>query len=68
MVKGNKNLVYLSNEESVFSSKFHSFINENNVYALTKEFNLAYSHVEANGSAKIIFLDLGLRIVKLIRQ
>lgn len=63
----NNNLVYLSNDEASFSNKFHPFINEKNIFALTDEVNLAYSHVEANGNAKIIFLDLGLRIVKLIR-
>ncbi len=60
-------LVYLANEEMDFSSRFHPFISEKNVYNLTGEFNRAYAHIEANGNAKIIFLDLGLRIVKLIR-
>jgi DNA polymerase-3 subunit delta' len=60
-------LVYLANEEMDFSSRFHPFISEKNIFNLTEEFNLAYAHIEANGNAKIVFLDLGLRIVKLIR-
>jgi DNA polymerase-3 subunit delta' len=60
-------LVYLSKEEMDFSSNFHPFISEKNIFSLTDEFNLAYAHIEANGNAKIVLLDLGLRIVKLIR-
>jgi DNA polymerase-3 subunit delta' len=60
-------IVYLAGEEASFSGKFHPFINENNINALTDEFNLAYSHIEANGNAKIIFLDLALKVTRLIR-
>jgi DNA polymerase-3 subunit delta' len=60
-------LVYLSGEEAKFSENFHPFINQNNIYPLTEEFNLVYSHVEANGNAKIIFLDLALKVTRLIR-
>jgi len=60
-------LVFLSGEEASFSDNFHPYINQNNIYPLTDEFNLAYSHVEANGNAKIIFLDLALKITRLIR-
>ncbi|MDO9580550.1 MAG: DNA polymerase III subunit delta [Bacteroidales bacterium] len=60
-------LVFLAGEEAVFSGNFHPFINQNNIYPLTDEFNLVYSHVEANGNAKIIFLDLALKITRLIR-
>jgi len=61
------NLVFLSGDEATFSENFHPFINQNNIYPLTDEFNLAFSHVEANGNAKIIFLDLSLGVTKLIR-
>jgi DNA polymerase-3 subunit delta' len=60
-------LVFLAGDEASFSDNFHPFINPDNIYPLTDEFNLAYSHVEANGNAKIIFLDLALRVTKLIR-
>ncbi len=59
-------LVYLSGEESSFSEKFHNSINQN-IYPLSDEFNLASSHIEANGNAKIIFLDLALKVTRLIR-
>jgi DNA polymerase-3 subunit delta' len=61
------NLVYLTGEEADFSGKFHPSINQNNIFPLTDEFNLCYSHIEANGNAKIIFLDLALKVTGLIR-
>ena len=64
--QGNKN-VFLAGEESDFSKKFHPFINEKNISQLTEELNLSHSQIEANGNARIIFLDLGLNVVKLIR-
>ena len=60
-------LVSLTGEEATFSGNFHPFINQNNIYPLTEEFNLVYSHIESNGNAKIIFLDLALKVTRLIR-
>jgi DNA polymerase-3 subunit delta' len=60
-------LVFLTGEEASFSGNFHPFINQNNIYKLAEEFNLVYSHIESNGNAKIIFLDLALKVTKLIR-
>jgi len=60
-------LVFLTGEEATFSGNFHPFINQKNIYPLTEEFNLVYSHIEANGNAKIIFLDLALKVTRLIR-
>jgi DNA polymerase-3 subunit delta' len=60
-------LVFLAGEEAAFSKNFHPFINQENIYHLAEEFNIAYSHIEANGNAKIIFLDLALKVTKLIR-
>lgn len=64
--KENK-LVYLTHAEDEFSGRFHPFINEKNINALNREFNLAYAHVESNGNTKMIFLDLALRTMRLIR-
>ncbi|HKK40895.1 MAG TPA: hypothetical protein VJ963_00705 [Bacteroidales bacterium] len=61
------NLVYLAGEEAAFSGNFHPFINQKNIFQLTDEFNQGYSHVEANGNARIIFLDLALKVTRLIR-
>jgi len=61
-------LVYMTGEEAEFSLKFHPYINQNNIYPLAEELNIAYSHIEANGNAKIIFLDLALKITRLITR
>jgi DNA polymerase-3 subunit delta' len=61
------NLVFLSGEEAEFSGKFHPFINQDNIYLLTEELNQVYSHIEANGNARIIFLDLALKVTRLIK-
>jgi DNA polymerase-3 subunit delta' len=60
-------LVFLAGDEADFSGKFHPFINSENIYLLTDEFSLAFSHIEANGYSKVIFLDLGLKVTRLIR-
>jgi DNA polymerase-3 subunit delta' len=59
-------LVFLTGEEAEFSSKFHPYINQENIYSFADELNSSYSHIEANGNAKIIFLDLALKITRLI--
>jgi DNA polymerase III subunit delta' len=60
-------LVFLTGYEADFSGKFHLSINQNNIYPLNEELNLVYSHIESNGNAKIIFLDLALKVTRLIR-
>ncbi|MDX9946109.1 MAG: DNA polymerase III subunit delta [Bacteroidales bacterium] len=61
-------LVYLTGEEEAFSVNFHPFINEGNINTFVEEFSLAHSHIEANGNAKIVFLDLALRLIGLFRR
>jgi DNA polymerase-3 subunit delta' len=61
------NLVFLAGEEASFSEKFHQFITRENINDLTGEFSLAHTHIEANGNAKIIFLDLALKVTRLIK-
>ena len=59
--------IFLTDEETNFSKNFHPFITEKNIFFLADEFNLAYAHIEANGNAKAIFLDLALKVTKVIR-
>ncbi len=61
-------IVYLYKKEKEFSEKFHVFINERNIAQLTKEFNDAHFHIERNGNAKIIFFDLFIKIMLLLRS
>ncbi|HAM10959.1 MAG TPA: DNA polymerase III subunit delta [Bacteroidales bacterium] len=61
-------LVFMTGEEADFSGRFHPFITQENIYPLSEEFNMVYSHIEANGNARIIFLDLALKVTRLIRS
>ncbi len=63
----NESLVRLSVKERDFSDKFKAFINSENAGLIAEEFNLAFVHIEANAYARIVFLDLALKLVKLIR-
>ncbi|MCZ4695480.1 DNA polymerase III subunit delta [Ancylomarina euxinus] len=60
-------MVFLNGEEMNFSQRFSPFINEDNVWPIADELTKAYNDIERNGNAKIIFLDLSLRWVKLLR-
>lgn len=60
-------IVFLAGNEAEFSNKFHPFINNSNIDPLAEEFNSASFHIEANGNAKIIFLDLALKVTRLIK-
>ena len=64
---GNKGLIRLSEKEKEFSEKFCAFIQHKNAPQMAEEFNKACIHIEANAYDRIIFLDLALKLVKLIR-
>ena len=58
----------LTTDEESFSLKFSTFIHKNNIFDIYKEINKAHLHIERNGMDKIIFLDLSLKLVKLLRR
>lgn len=60
-------LVYLIHQEATFSDKFSQFITANNVFTINEEINKAHFHIERNGQAKIIFTDLSLTMIKLLK-
>jgi len=62
-----ESLVKLSPKERGFSDKFKEYIQPKNAQLIVDEFNLAFVHIEANAYARIVFLDLALKLVKLIR-
>ncbi|MDP4210583.1 MAG: DNA polymerase III subunit delta [Bacteroidota bacterium] len=61
-------LALLTQKENEFSSKFFPYINQDNIFRMVEELNKAQYHIEANGSDKIIFLDLSLKLIKLIKK
>jgi len=61
-------MVYLNGEEWQFGDRFAPFINEKNIEEFNNEFSLAHRQIEQNGNAKIIFLDLCLKVTVLLRK
>lgn len=61
-------LALLTQKENEFSSRFFPYINENNIYRMVEELNKAQYHIESNGNDKIIFLDMALKLIKLIKK
>ena len=61
-------LALLTQKESDFSTKFFPFINQDNVHQMVDEINKAQYHIEANGSDKLIFLDMSLKLIKMIKK
>ena len=60
--------VYQTDSESAFSTNFSRFINEGNVQKIMDELAKAERQIEQNGNAKIIFFDLCLQMIVLIKK
>lgn len=61
-------LNYLTRFEADFSQRFSPFINERNVEDIMSEFALAERHIEQNVNAKMVFFDLVLKIIMLLKR
>jgi DNA polymerase III subunit delta' len=65
--KGVPQLAMMTSGEQDFSNKFHLFINDQNIQPIFSEMEKAMYHVESNGNDKLIFTDMALKLIKLIR-
>ena len=61
-------LNYLTSTEADFSQRFSPFIHERNVEDIMTEFALAERHIEQNVNAKMVFFDLTLKIIMLLKK
>ena len=61
-------LNYLTSLEADFSKRFSPFINERNVEEIMIEFALAEKQIEQNTNAKMVFFDLTLKIIMLLKK
>ena len=57
----------LRGEEQDFIQKFSPFIHENNAFDLIESLEKAHYDIGRNASAKILFTDLSLKLVLLLR-
>ncbi len=61
-------LNYMSRKEADFSGKFSPFIHEGNIHGLVESFSLAGNHIESNGNPRIVFMDLSIKVIRLLMQ
>lgn len=61
-------LSYETREEREFSERFAPFINERNVIGIMDEMSQAQKDIVQNVSARMVFFDLALKMIILIRQ
>jgi DNA polymerase-3 subunit delta' len=60
-------LVFMTTEDKSFElQKFAPFIHGGNIHAIENEVSDALYHIERNGNAKIILLDLSVKLTKLL--
>jgi len=59
---------YMDEEEANFSKRFHLYVNHRNVEGIMDELALAEKDIAQNGSAKIIFFDLSLKLIMLLKN
>jgi DNA polymerase-3 subunit delta' len=65
---GQPDLNYQMEDERDFSVKFAPFIHDGNVEGIMDQLDLAERQIEQNGNAKIIFFDLCLQMIVLIKK
>ena len=65
---GNRELIYMTQEEENFARNFARFINEANVIGLSELFTLAIRDIGQNANSKIVFFEMVLRVIVLLLQ
>ncbi len=61
-------IVYLSAEERAFSENLHPFIHAKNARDIYTLFNQASADIESNAYSRIVMLDVGLQLNKLLKK
>ena len=64
---GEPEMIYQTHTEREFSSRFARFVNDRNVEGLLSQFSLAQRQIEQNANAGIVFFDLALQMIVLIK-
>ena len=61
-------LNYMTEQERQFSVKFAPFVNENNIIGLMDTLSDAQRDIEQNVNSKMVFFDLSLKTIMLMKQ
>ena len=59
---------YMNREEQQFASRFAPFVNEKNAMDIMYELSEAQVHVEQNVNARMVFFDLALKMIVLLKR
>ncbi len=65
---GEPQLNYMRKEEQQFAVKFAPFINERNIETFMEQFSTAERQIAQNANAKMVFFDLCLQCIVLIKK
>tara|TARA_R110002049_G_scaffold74988_11_gene193214 strand:- start:12752 stop:13894 length:1143 start_codon:yes stop_codon:yes gene_type:complete len=63
-----ENLVFMETKTGFDLSKFAPFVHAGNILEIEKELNDAMYHIERNGNAKIILLDLSMKLTRFLHK
>ena len=59
--------LHITQKENQFLNKFHLFIHEGNISEITEKIEDCIKNIERNANAKIMFYELSLQIIKLLK-
>lgn len=59
---------YMNVDEANFTARFAPFVNEKNIFGIMDELSEAQRHIEQNVNAKMVFFDLSLKMIMLLKQ
>ena len=59
---------YMNMEEANFTPRFAPFVNEKNIFGIMDELSEAQRHIEQNVSGKMVFFNLALKMIMLLKQ
>ena len=59
---------YMNADEANFTSRFAPFVNEKNIFGIMDELSEAQRHIEQNVNAKMVFFDLALKMIMLLKN
>lgn len=61
-------LNYMEADEEQFSKRFHLYVNHKNVEGIMNELAVAEADIAQNASARIVFFDLSLKLIMLLKN
>ena len=61
-------MIYLSSEERDFSNKFHLYVHSKSAQDIYKLLNQASGDIESNAYSRIVLLDIGLQLNKMLKK